>query len=172
MEVELERTFLLKYKPKGVNDCKSVEILDVYFPREEFHPVLRLRKKGDKLELTKKFPINGQDSSEQEEHTIKLSEKEFDAVSKLDGKRVRKIRYYYGLPGGQLAEIDVFKDELEGLVLADFEFKTKEEKDNFLMPDFCLADVSQDKWLAGGLLAGKSYVDIEKVFEKYNYRKI
>ena len=51
-------------------------------------------------------------------------------------------------------------------------FKTKEEKDNFVAPDFCLAEVSQDKWLAGGMLAGGSISDLEECFKRYNYKRI
>jgi CYTH domain-containing protein len=173
MEIELERTFLLKYKPEGLDKCKSVEIYDTYFPKEEFHPFLRLRNKDNKkFEMTKKFPINGKDSSEQVEHTIILSDGEYKELAKLDGKEVRKIRYYYELPNGQIAEVDIFKDKLEGLGSVDFEFKTKEEKEKFIAPDFCLAEVSQDKWLAGGMLAGGNYLEAQKFLEKYNYKKL
>jgi CYTH domain-containing protein len=170
MEIELERTFLLKYKPEGLDRCKSVEISDVYFPQSVEHPVLRLRKKGDKRELTKKFPIDGKDSSEQEEHTIILSEKEFEEFFKLEGKELRKIRYYYPV-GGLTAEVDVYQDKLRGLCVVDFEFKTKEQKNKFLMPNFCLCEVSQDKTFAAGLLAGKKYGDIESFLKSLNYKK-
>ena len=56
MEIELERTFLLKYKPKDLEKFPSSEILDIYFPEEAVHPVLRLRRKdGKKFEMTKKI---------------------------------------------------------------------------------------------------------------------
>lgn len=172
MEIELERTFLLKYKPDGLDNSKFVELTDIYFPKEEHHPVLRLRNRGgEKFELTKKFPINGDNSSEQEEHTIILSEAEFKVLSKLDGKRVCKTRYYYNLSNGNDAEIDIFHDELDGLKLVDFEFSSKEEKEKFVAPDFCLVEVTYDKWLAGGILAGGKYSDFEKFLEKYNYQK-
>jgi CYTH domain-containing protein len=171
MEIELERTFLLKYKPEGFDQLKSVEILDIYFPKLSAHPTLRLRKKGNKLELTKKFPINGKDSSEQVEHTIILSEEEFVEFSRLEGKMLRKTRYYYSV-GNLIAEIDIYHGELRGLCVVDFEFKTKEEKDNFSMPDFCLCDVTQEEMIAGGLLAGKKYGDIEELLNKINYKKI
>lgn len=173
MEIELERTFLLKYKPENLDKCKSVEILDVYFPKEEFHPVLRIRSRDNKdFEITKKTPQNGNDSSEQEEHTIKLSKDEFIALSKLNGKRVRKIRYYFILENGCNAEIDIFLDDLKGLCMADFEFKTKKEKDNFIAPAFCLAEVTQDKWSAGGMLAGGNYAEAQKFLDKYGYTKL
>lgn len=172
-EIELERTFLLKYKPEGVLKCPHCKITDIYFPKEEFHPVLRLRSRdGKKFEMTKKFPINGKDSSEQEEHTIILSKKEFNALAKAGGKKVVKVRYYYQTPDNHKAEVDIFEDKLKGLILVDFEFTDKKEKDEFIMPEFCLADVGQDKWLAGGILSGRGYSDLEKSFKKYNYKKI
>ena len=91
MEIELERTFLLKKIPEGLKDCKSIEILDIYIPRSAPHPILRIRKRGEVFEMTKKAPIEN-DSSEQEEQTISLSKEEFSELSALDGKKLRKIR--------------------------------------------------------------------------------
>ena len=45
MEIELERTFLLKNIPAGLEKCKSIEIIDIYIPKSARHPVLRIRKK-------------------------------------------------------------------------------------------------------------------------------
>ena len=170
-EIELEKTYLAKYLPKGLKDSPSKEIKDIYFPKELEHPSLRLRKRGDKYEITKKQPVKGNDSSEQYEHTIQLTNDEFSALEKTAGKVVRKIRYYYNHNGIQ-AEVDVFQDELFGLVLVDFEFKEIADKNNFAMPDFCLADVTQDKIFAGGMICGKKYSDIEKYLDKFEYKKI
>jgi CYTH domain-containing protein len=173
MEIELERTFLLKYKPKNLEKSSSCEILDIYFPKEERHPALRLRSRdGKKFEMTKKVDLSQTDMTEKEEHTIPLSDKEFFALEKIGGKKVRKIRYYYLMPDGKDAEIGIFLDDLAGLGLVDFEFENREEKEKFIAPDFCLVDVSQDEWSAGGILAGKSYSQIENHLEKYNYKKI
>jgi len=169
--IELERTFLAKRIPDGLKNCKSKEIIDIYIPLSEEHPKLRIRKNGDKFEMTKKQPVNGNDSSKQKEDTIILNEKEFNSLSELDGKKLHKIRYYYDY-NGIVAEVDVFLDELKGLILVDFEFEKEEEKNNFKMPDFCLADVTQDVFCAGGILCGKNYKDIEKDLNKYKYKKL
>jgi len=118
--------------------------------------------------MTKKEPANGPDSSEQTEHTIRLSEQEFSSLKKVPGKTVRKIRYAYS-SDGQLAEIDVFQDDLAGLVLADFEFKSRKKKEAFRPPDFCLVDVTQDDTIAGGMLCGKKYSDIENHLKDLGY---
>ena len=171
MQIELERTFLIKYLPEKLEDYPSREILDIYFPKSIKHPVSRLRKRGDHYEITKKEKINKADSSEQSEKTIILSKDEFESLSEIKGKRLRKRRFYY--PYQNLtAEIDVYLDDLAGLVVVDFEFNSREEMQKFKMPEFCLVDVTQDEWVAGGVLAGKKYVDIEKNLSKHKYEKI
>lgn len=174
MEIELEKTFLVKELPKDIEECESLEISDVYIPHNVKHPILRIRKMGeDRFEMTKKSPVKGNDSSEQSEETIILSEEEFKELSSsIKGKRLRKIRYFYPWEGvkGNKADIDVFLDNFKGLVIVDFEFNSSSEKENFKMPDFCLADFTQEKATAGGWLAGKKYSDIAPVLEKYGYK--
>lgn len=114
------------------------------------------------------MPVNS-DSSHQTEQTILLSEEEFKVLSSLAGKKVSKVRYYYPV-NGRVAEVDVFQGELEGLVLIDFEFSSMEEKENFIHPDFCLVDITQEEFIAGGFLAGKKYADIEENLKVYNYQ--
>jgi len=171
MEIELERTFLIKKIPDELEKSNSLEIIDVYIPEAAEHPVLRLRKKGANMELTKKVPLVGTDSSEQKEETIHLSEEEFKELQRIGGKKLRKTRHYYNY-NNRVAEIDVYKDDLEGLVVVDFEFNSVDDKNNFIMPDFCLADVTQEKCIAAGIVAGKKYSDIQPILEKYGYRKI
>ena len=168
VEVEIEKTYLAKNLPKDLEEFPHKEIIDIYIPASERHPVLRLRKSGESYEMTKKSPISGKDSSIQNEHTIKLTEEEFEALSKIEGKRLRKIRYYYNYKSKPL-EIGVFKDDLEGLILVDIEFKTKEEMDNIATPDFCLVDVTQEEVFAGGMLCGKKYSDIEERLKVLGY---
>ena len=169
--IELELTYLAKLFPEGLENARSMEIIDIYLPKEERHPTLRIRKLGEKFEITKKYPVKEGDASELHEHTIQLGAEEFGAFAKIDGKRTRKVRYYYNC-NGRTAEIGVFKDALEGLVLVDFEFESAEEKQKFMMPDFCLADVTQEEFLAGGMLCGKGYGDIEKGLAKFSYKKL
>ncbi|PIU16348.1 hypothetical protein COT20_00500 [bacterium (Candidatus Gribaldobacteria) CG08_land_8_20_14_0_20_39_15] len=171
MKIELERTFLLKNIPAGMEKCKSIEIIDIYIPKSAKHPILRIRKKGGAFEITKKYPLVENDSSEHVEHTISLAKEEFEELSQIEGKRLRKNRYFYPFEG-KTAEIDIYLDNLEGLGVVDFEFTSRQEKDSFKIPDFCLAEVTQDEIIAGGILAGKKYSDIELLLNKYNYKKI
>lgn len=169
--IELERTYLAKELPLGIENCRHKEIIDVYYPLGARHPTLRLRKNGDKYEMTKKERLDPNDASKQEEHTISLTKEEFENLRKAPGKEVQKVRYYYDYKG-RTAEIDIFEGDLKGLVVIDFEFDSEKEKDEFEMPEFCLADVTQDDFIAGGMLCGKKYEDIEKELKRYGYYKI
>lgn len=171
MEIELERTFLVREIPPELKNCDCVEVCDLYIPRKEGHPILRLRMRGDNFEITKKIPTDENDASCQHEHTITLTKEEYDILNRAKGRRIRKLRYFYPYEGS-IGEIGIFQDDLRGLVLADFEFRTVAEKDSFKMPGFCLADVTQDLMFAGGSLAGMKYEELREGLKKYNFRKI
>lgn len=82
-----------------------------------------------------------------------------------------KTRYYYERDGISY-EIDVFKEDLSGLVLVDVEFPSVEDKASFKMPDFCLAEVTQEDFIAGGMLCGKKYQDIKEKLDNFGYKKL
>ena len=167
--IELERTFLAKSIPAGI--MNGEEMLDIMIPKSARHPVLRIRKKGDHFEITKKYPVEN-DPSKQHEFTIPLKRDEFEELEKsVEGKRLEKIRYEYNY-NGKKCEIDIFQGALLGLVLVDFEFETEKQKEDFKIPDFCLAEVTQEEFIAGGMLVGKSYEDIEKELDKFGYNKL
>ncbi|MFH1978003.1 MAG: CYTH domain-containing protein [Candidatus Aenigmatarchaeota archaeon] len=168
--IEIERTFLVKKIP-DLTEAKKIEMVDVYFPENSDHPTLRLRSRGNKYEMTKKEPTSDGDASKQKEHTIPLIEEEFISLSRIPGKCVEKTRHVLEI-NGRTAEIDVFHGALSGLVLADFEFEKEEEKNAFEMPEFCLVDVTQELFLAGGMLCGRSYSDIEEELKKFGYEKL
>lgn len=168
--IELEKTYLAKYLPEGLAICKSKEIIDIYLPKKSAHSQLRIRKNGEKYEMTKKLPVDN-DPSKQNEYTIPLTKEEFDELNMIDGKKIQKIRYFYDYNGLQ-SEIDVFQWDLLGLVLVDFEFVREEDKNTFVMPDFCLVDVTQEEFIAWWVLCGKKYEDIEQELWKFDYKKL
>lgn len=85
--IELERTYLTKRLSDGLGDSPKKEMLDIYLPADSRHPVLRIRRNGDKMEMTKKTIVEGTDSSKMEEQTIRLSPDEYAALVTVDGKR-------------------------------------------------------------------------------------
>lgn len=89
----------------------------------------------------------------------------------IAGRRIHKTHYYY-VVNGRTAEVDVFMDALTGLVVIDFEFETEEEMRDFKPPFICLAEVTQEEFIAGGMICGKRYVDLEKDLSRFNYQKL
>jgi CYTH domain-containing protein len=170
-EVELELTFLAKFLPKEVKAASSEEMLDIYIPNNSDFPVLRLRKKGNNYEITKKTPLKLGDYSSHVEHTIPLTLKEFEALKDCSSRTVSKIRYQ-AVINGYKSEVDVFQRELHGLVMIDFEFDSKKDMNNFKPPDCCLIDVTQEREILGGQLAGKKYDDLRLWLAEKRYESI
>jgi CYTH domain-containing protein len=169
--LELEKTYLAKYLPKGLKKCHKVEMIDRYIPVSRLHPSIRIRKKDNYFELSRKVPISLKDLSIQEEINIKLDKDEYQALIKIPAKAVHKIRYYFPYQGRR-AEIDIFLGKLKGLVTIEFEFKNIKEMRKFKMPDFCLADVTHEKQSAGGHIAGRSYQDLKPLLGAYGYKPL
>ncbi|MBN2142485.1 hypothetical protein JW711_04095 [Candidatus Woesearchaeota archaeon] len=170
--IEIEKTYLAKSIPPEALKGRSKEIIDFYIPPSRAHPDLRIRKNGDEYEITRKIPAgDGTDKGKQVEMTIPLSKEEFESLSQAPGKKIHKIRYLMDYKG-LTAEVDVFQGDLQGLVLVDFEFENPEVSDAFEMPDFCLAEVTQEQFIAGGMLCGKRYEDIRAELEKFKYEKL
>lgn len=168
---EFELTYLPKIIPAAVFENTPKKMLDIYIPASAEHPHLRIRHAGSKYEITNKQPVVEGDSSHQYEATIPLTPEEFADLEKVPGKRVMKNRYVY-TEDGTVYEIDVFVGDLEGLVLVDVEFKTAEDKSAFVPPAWLLTEVTQEQFIAGGMLCGKSYADIEERLVALGYSKI
>ena len=169
--IELELTFLAKRLPQEIKSVKPERLIDIYIPERSLHPRLRLRQMGTSYEVTKKTPLDDGDASAQTEHTIKLDKDEFEALASCSSRKVVKDRYRILLEGSQ-AELDVFQDKLHGLVLIDFEFASEADKATFTPTAACLVDVTQETFIAGGKLAGKTYKDIEGLLDSFGYQKL
>jgi len=166
--IELELTYLAKELPAQLTSCDSKEIIDLYVENGTDHANLRIRKNGNQYELTRKTPVEDGDASKQTETTIALNEAEFDSFQSIQCRKVAKTRYYFEHQG-ITAEFDVFAGDLHGLVVVDFEFTTESDKATFVMPEFCLADITQETFIAGGVLAGKTYQDIQAELDRFGY---
>jgi len=169
--IELELSYLAAAIPEGLEKCEHKTLSDVYFPASAAHAKLRIRQKGDTFELTKKTQADPNNAGNQREENIQLTLEEYGALAAGEGRSLTKTRYY--LPyRGLTAEVDVFEGALAGLIIIEFEFDSPEVKNAFVMPDFCLADVTQEEFIAGGVLAGKSYADLQPQLEQFRYRPL
>jgi CYTH domain-containing protein len=146
------------------------KIIDTYLPENADFPLLRIRQKGSKYEITKKAPT-GSDFSTHTELTIPLEQDEYMALQKSSQRTVEKDRYSM-VDDSQTIEVDVFTGKLAGLVLIDFEFTSEEAMRGFVAPEFCLADVTQERFILGGQLAGRSYAEIATELERFGYQPL
>src|SRR5213076_3085716 len=115
---EIERKFLLKELPPGLNRFRSHVIAQGYLASEPGGRHVRLRKKGKTASLT--FKVGR--GAHREEREVKLSPKQFAALwPGTAGRRLRKLRYE--VPWRNLMiEIDVYRGKHSGLVVAEVEF--------------------------------------------------
>ncbi len=79
-----------------------------------------------------------------QESEKEISEKEFNELwAKTDGKRILKTRYdieYEGL----LIELDIFSQNLQGLVVAEVEFEDEEQSYKFVPPEWFGNEITDD----------------------------
>jgi CYTH domain-containing protein len=171
VELEREKTYLLAKLPAHLDMARSEIIRDAFIPAQSDHPILRIRQRGERYEITKKMAVSEKDASRHEEHTIALTEEEFASLNTADAKRFAKRRYYCEIDG-QKAEVDVYHEALTGLAIVDFEFDNDEAMAAFNPPSICLADVTQENTFAGGKLAGKTYEELKIILDRYNYKPL
>jgi CYTH domain-containing protein len=168
-EIEVERAFLATEIPVEIADYEPVRVTDIYLSSAtDLLSKLRLRQKGDQYEMTKKVVLDPSDLSTQQEYNIPLTQGEFTSLRSAGGREVVKDRYLVPVKD-RIAEIDIFRDLLKGFVIVEFEFGSAEERDEFVPPHFCGVDVTQEDFIAGAFLAGKSYADIAEDLQRFNY---
>ncbi|KKR05975.1 MAG: hypothetical protein UT34_C0001G0015 [candidate division WS6 bacterium GW2011_GWF2_39_15] len=170
--LEVERRFLLKYIPDNVREVEGTLMEDYMILTGEIHPHLRLRRKGNHYELTKKYQRDVNEKKlEMIEETIILDQREFEALRHLQTKSQKKFRYRFA-QGKYTAELDLWTEDLNGLGIVEFEFDSKEEALAFHPPDYCLVEVTDMEWLAGGMISGRRYSELENQLSKLDYNPV
>jgi CYTH domain-containing protein len=160
---ERERRFLLRTFPQGVHVVRSRRITDRYI--EGTFLRLREQKYDDglvSLKLTQKIPERGGGAKQGLITSMYLSESEFAVLARLPAKQFSKTRYSVP-PFG----IDVFQDELQGLVLAEAEFDSPSEADAVAIPDYVICEVSEDDRFTGGRLVCATRPELTRWLGEY-----
>lgn len=130
MASEIERRFLVADPERALGDASGEEIAQGYVAIDEETQV-RVRRRGDHHTLTVK---RGSGKSRFEEE-IELDRDRFESLWPLtEGRRVVKRRYVLGDRGR--IELDVFAKALEGLAIAEVEFGSAEQAEEFEPPDW------------------------------------
>lgn len=134
--MEIERKFLVKELPGNLKEYECHQIEQGYLCTKT--PVIRIRRSDTKYTLTYK----GEGLMVREEHNLPLTKEAYEHLrEKADGILITKKRYK--IPYQKyLIELDIFEGELAPLELAEVEFKTEKEAEEFVPPKWFAEDVT------------------------------
>lgn len=155
---EYERTYLLD------SDClvdKEIiaqkELIDIYF----LDTRLRLRQQIEndelKYKLTKKEELHSAKAGIKKINTLYLSEIECKILSKIEGIKVKKMRYIIKINKHRIG-IDKILINGQNIYLGEVEFDSESEMSNFIMPLKPSKEITNIKEYNGFELA-KKYAD-------------
>lgn len=136
---EIERKFLVDELPeRGLLSPTSID--QGYLAVGSDGTEIRVRRKGGRYYQTVK---RGEGLSRLQVE-VTLSGEQFEAMWPLtEGRRVEKARYEIPY-GGHVIELDVFRGDLEGLIVAEVEFESVEQSTRFEPPDWFGEEVTED----------------------------
>ena len=130
MAFEIERKFLVKQIPVWYEQFPQKKILQGYFNDATTGKSIRLRKMDDVYIITRKKWTG---LVKEEKETV-ISKEEFNALRpNVENHFLKKTRYFIPYEG-ETIEFDIY-EELQGLMTAEVEFKTKRDAKKFMKPD-------------------------------------
>ena len=134
--MEIERKYLVRKLPENLEQYNKKEIAQGYLCTE---PVVRIRRSNDDYYMTYK----GDGLMVREEYNLPLTQEAYEHLRpKIDGLLIAKTRYLIPLDNKLTSELDVFEEDLNGLVIVEVEFNTVEEANAFHAPDWFGEDVT------------------------------
>lgn len=177
---ELRRTFLLEGLPEPLKkSSRHLQIFDNYLENT------RLRLRSMRSPETREWTFILQQIFSVEEKKglwkiaeIYLNEAEHDVFKVFEGREIkrnervesreiRKNRYFFE-SNKKAIEIDVFLGDLWGLNIAKAVFESEKEFNEFEIPSFAVAEITENLFFADENLVGKSFVEIQAKFERMN----
>ena len=136
--MEIERKFLVAQLPDNLDNYNCGYIEQGYLSTK---PVVRVRRDNDDYYLTYK----GSGMMAREEYNLPLTKDSYEhLIKKADGNIITKKRYEIPDGNGYTIELDIFEGAFNGTVIAEVEFNTIEEADNYIMPEFFTEDVTNN----------------------------
>lgn len=134
--MEIERKYLVNTLPDNLASYPHRTIEQGYLSTE---PVIRIRKDGEKYELTYK----SKGFMMREEHTLPLTQTSYEHLKpKIDGYLITKERYNIPYDTSLTIELDYFLGDFSPLILAEVEFPDETSANAFVPPDWFGKDVT------------------------------
>lgn len=150
--MEIERKFLINKLPENLESYPFHRIEQGYLCTQ---PVVRIRRQDDSYILT--YKSGGM--MMREEYNLPLTKESYEHLRpKIDGTLIAKRRYC--IPFGKYTiELDIFEQDLAPLIIAEVEFSSKEEAENFLAPEWFGEDVTYSPYYHNSYLSQTKPVD-------------
>ncbi len=144
--MEIERKYAINHLPNDLSGYKFKKIEQGYLCNK---PTIRIRKSNEDYILTYKSKlIRTEENSAivNEEVELPLTKSAYEhLLSKIDTNLVKKTRYLIPLDNQLTAELDVFEDQLQGLVFVEVEFPDEKTSYEFVAPEWFGKDLSGDR---------------------------
>ena len=138
--MEIERKFILADAPKGFYYCRTENILQGYFIKNEHEVRVRNVNNQDYF-LTEKFG----DGVMREEYEKAIGREEYvSLMKKVDGRIVQKSRTYVPLENGLMAEVDIYFEKNKGLSTVEVEFESIEQANSFVSPKWFGREITNE----------------------------
>jgi len=137
---EIERKFLIKKLPEGINPESAEAIVQGYLAIDVNGTEVRLRQKGNKYFQTVKTA--GQAIRNEWETEITKEQFEVFWPATID-RRLEKTRYEISYEG-IIVELDIYGGNLKGLITAEIEFDSEGAAKEFIAPDWLKEEVTED----------------------------
>jgi adenylate cyclase len=139
--IEIERKFVVASPPEELERWPSTPIEQGYIAITQDGTEVRVRRRGGDTTLTVKS--GGARSRVEEE--IPIDPDRFERLWPLtEGRRIDKRRYEIPADSGATIELDVYRGDLEGLVVAEIEFASDRDADAFAPPAWLGREVTDD----------------------------
>ncbi|MCI8307821.1 MAG: CYTH domain-containing protein [Lachnospiraceae bacterium] len=162
---EIERKYLVSQLPDNLNSHEQSELEQGYLSTS---PVVRVRRKDDDYILTYKSA----GLMIRKEVELPLDKNSYEhLIAKSDGIIISKTRYI--IPDGpHNIELDVFHGRLEGFVMAEVEFKSKEAADSYQPPHWFAKEVTDNPSFHNSRMSCMSESECDTLIAEGNlYRK-
>lgn len=174
IQTEIERKFTIKYLPKEIKTIKKItqkhifkdmicsirvrESIDLFTKEKIYTHTIKARGENDK-----KFSVNELERNIQEE--------EYQKLRPFRGSRtIKKYRCIIPLENNLNAEVDVFDGWMKGLVIAEVEFKSVKQAENFKLPKWFEKAVPHKEY-SNRMLSTKTRDEILKMVGKEQLEK-
>lgn len=171
-DIELELAWLIKYLPDDLNKCRSIKIVQGYIDyKDPKIKDIRIREKGDVFTYTvKHFVKNSQETGYCREETKQISQDEFLQLMEKSDKKISKKRYFYPLPQGLTAEVDIYEENLKGFDVVEVEFPSIKACEKFEIPVWFGKEVTDSKGIYPPFIANLPIEEVHEINRRYKQK--